>query len=542
MTHREETHREETHRDQSFRTLGEILRHHASTRPDAPALRADDRSWTYRELHDESSQVARALQAEGVGPQHRVAILDRNVPEFFTFLFGASMRGAVTLAVNWRLAAPEMEYILNHSQARVLLIGAEFLGHLAQMKLESVKQVIVLGEGGAFSCYSDWIASHPTSDPSSASHIPCGADETCFQLYTSGTTGLPKGVELSHGNLLSALEIGVREWAITADSVALVAMPLFHIAGSGLGLSVFHQGAEAILARELVPAQVFSLIERHRITNALFVPAVLHLLTSTPGVEKVDFSSLRMIVYGASPISEEVLVRSMKTFGCGFSQVYGLTETSGAITLMPPADHDPGGPRGHLLRAAGKPWGDVKLRIVDAESRLDLPEGEVGEVWCWSRQNMRGYWRNEEATRAVYPEGRDATGLGWFRTGDAGYLKDGYLFIHDRVKDMIVSGGENIYPAEIENVLMGHPGVADVAVIGVPSDKWGETVKAIVVDRAGAAASDAELLAWCRDRLAGYKCPSSIDRIDALPRNPSGKLLKTVLREPYWKGRLRRVN
>jgi acyl-CoA synthetase (AMP-forming)/AMP-acid ligase II len=155
---------------------------------------------------------------------------------------------------------------------------------------------------------------------------------------------------------------------------------------------------------------------------------------------------------------------------------------------------------------------------------------------------MRGYWRNEEATRAVYPEGRDASGLGWFRTGDAGYLRDGYLYIHDRVKDMIVSGGENIYPAEIENVLMGHPGVADVAVIGVPSEKWGETVKAIVVDRAGSAASDAELLAWCRDRLAGYKCPTSIDRIDALPRNPSGKLLKTVLREPFWRGRSRRVN
>ncbi len=526
----------------SFRTLGEILGHHAATRPEATALRADDRSWTYRALHDEAAQVARALQAEGVGAQQRVAFLDRNVPEFFPFLFGASMRSAVTLAVNWRLAAPEMEYILNHSEARVLLIGAEFLGHLAQMKLETVKRVIVLGEGGGLRRYADWIAPHTTSAPASDPELPVDPDETCFQLYTSGTTGLPKGVELSHRNLLSALEIGVREWAITPDSVALVAMPLFHIAGSGLGISVFHAGAAVILAREIVPEQIFSLIEGRRVTNALFVPAVLHLLTGAPGVEERDFSSLRRIVYGASPISEEVLVRSMKTFGCGFAQVYGLTETSGAITLLSPADHDPGGPRGHLLRAAGKPWGDVKLRIVDAESRRDLPEGEVGEVWCWSRQNMRGYWRNEEATSAVYPEGRDASGLGWFRTGDAGYLKDGYLYIHDRVKDMIVSGGENIYPAEIENVLMGHPGVADVAVIGVPSDRWGETVKAIVVDRAGAAASDAELLAWCRDRLAGYKCPTSIDRIDALPRNPSGKLLKTVLREPFWQGRSRRVN
>ena len=537
-------------REASFQTLNEILRHHAMLRPDAPALRAEGRLHTYGTLHAEAARVARALREQGVGPQDRVAILDRNVPEFFTFLFGASMLGAVTLAVNWRLAAPEMEYILNHSQARVLLIGAEFLGHLEQMKLEADPKIVVLGEGGRFSCYADWIArigaseaasgsaSGPVSDPG----LSVDPDETCFQLYTSGTTGLPKGVELTHRNLLSAIEIGVREWAIDEDAVTLVAMPLFHIAGSGLGISAFHQGGLVVLARELVPGQVFELIEKQRVTNALFVPAVLHALGSAPGVEKVDFSSLKRIVYGASPISEEVLVRSMKIFGCEFAQVYGLTETSGAITIMPPEDHDPGGPRGHLLRAAGRPWGDVELRIVDADSGLDLSEGEVGEVWCRSRQNMKGYWRNAEATRAAYPQGRDATGLGWFRTGDAGYLKDGYLFIHDRVKDMIVSGGENIYPAEIENVLMGHPGVADVAVIGVPSEKWGESVKAIVVDRAGVRASDAELIAWCRDRLAGYKCPSSIDRIDALPRNPSGKILKTVLREPFWQGRTRRVN
>ena len=232
----------------------------------------------------------------------------------------------------------------------------------------------------------------------------------------------------------------------------------------------------------------------------------------------------------------------MKVFGCGFVQVYGLTETAGAITSLPPEDHDPGGPRAHLLRAAGKPWGDVEIRIVDAETRQDLAEGEVGEIWCSTAQNMKGYWRNESATKEVYPEGRDGAGIGYFRTGDAGYMKDGYLFIHDRVKDMIVSGGENVYPAEIENVLMGHPAVADAAVIGVPSEKWGETVTAIVVDAPDSIAGDAELIAYCRERLAHFKCPSSIDRLEALPRNPSGKILKTELREPYWKGQTRRVN
>jgi len=522
----------------SFRTLAEILRTHARERPDKIALRADARTWTYRALHDESARVAQALLAEGVAPQDRVAVLDRNVPEYFTFLFGASFVNAVTLAVNWRLAPAEMEYILNHAGARVLLIGEEFLGHLAKMKLETIERVVVIGDGGTHAAYPEWIAARPAIDPGVASDV----HDTCYQLYTSGTTGLPKGVELTHANLLAAIEIGVRDWLFDARSVAMIAMPLFHIAGSGLGITTFYAGAEGVLVRDLEPATVLRLIEAHRVTNALFVPAVLRILTSVPGVEKTDFRSLRAIVYGASPISEDVLVRSMQTFGCGFIQVYGLTETSGAITVMAPEDHDPRGPRAHLLRAAGKPWGDVEIRIVDADSKRDLPEGEVGEVWCWSRQNMRGYWRNPEATNAVYPEGRDATGLGWFRTGDAGYMKDGYLYIHDRVKDMIVSGAENIYPAEIENVLMKHPRVADVAVIGVPSEQWGETVKAIVVDHPGGGASDDELIAWCREALAHYKCPTSIERIDALPRNPSGKLLKTVLREPYWRGRTRRVN
>ena len=232
----------------------------------------------------------------------------------------------------------------------------------------------------------------------------------------------------------------------------------------------------------------------------------------------------------------------MQVFGCDFIQVYGLTETTGAITALAPEDHDPGGPKADLLRAAGKPWGDVKIRIVDQETGKDLSDGEVGEIWCATAQNMKGYWRNPEATADAYPEGRGTDGIGWFRTGDAGYLRDGYLFIHDRVKDMIVSGGENVYPAEIENVLMAHEAVADAAVIGVPSEKWGETVKAIVVDAPGGGASDEDLIAWCRERLAHYKCPTSVDRREALPRNPSGKILKTDLREPYWEGHVRRVN
>ena len=528
-----------SHSETEIKTLDEVLRVYEDLHAEKIALRASDRTWTYAEMRAESARVAQGLLAAGVAPQDRVAFLDRNIPEYFTLLFGAAMINGVTLAVNWRLAAPEMEYILNHAKAKVLLIGEEFLGQLAQMKLETITKIIVVGkEAGEYTRYEDWIGGFAPDDPA----IPCEVEDVCYQLYTSGTTGLPKGVELTHRNLMTAMDIGATEWAIDSSSVVMVAMPLFHIAGSGWALAGFTQGSEMVLVYDIDPAEVLRLIETYGVTNSLFVPAVLQLLSAFPGVEKTDFTSFRRIVYGASAISEEVLVRSMRVFGCEFAQVYGLTETTGAITCLAPEDHEPDGPRAGLLRSAGRPWGDVAVRIVDAETGKDLPDGEVGEIWCASAQNMKGYWSNPKATEEVYPEGRDADGIGFFRTGDAGYMNEGFLYIHDRVKDMIVSGGENVYPAEIENVLMSHPAIADAAVIGVPSDKWGETVKAILVDGAGAAASDAKLIAYCRERLAHYKCPTSFNRVEALPRNPSGKILKTELREPYWVGRTRRIN
>ena len=518
--------------------LADILREHAVSHGARDALCYRDRRWSYRELLAESARVAQALLDEGVAPQQRVAVLDKNVPEYFSFLFGAAMIDAVTLAVNWRLAPPEMEYILNDAEARVLLVGEEFLGHLAKMKLETLTRVVVLGSGGGHVAYRDWISAHEPVDP----QRPTAPDDTCYQLYTSGTTGLPKGVELTHRNLLSCMRVGGAEWSFDADSVNLVAMPLFHIAGSGWGLGAFYAGGTNVLLHDVDPGEILRIIPEQRVTNALFVPAVLQALIGMPNAGDVDFASLRSIVYGASPISEAVLVGAMQTMGCDFVQVYGLTETTGAISALPSRDHDPGGPRGHLLRSAGRPWGDVGVRIVDPETGRDVPGGQVGEIWIQSVQNMRGYWKNPEATAAVFPEGRDANGIGWLRSGDAGYLQDGYIFMHDRVKDMILSGGENIYPAEVENVLMHHPAVADAAVIGVPSEQWGEAVKAVIVPRGGADFSEREIIDYCRERLAHYKCPSSVDRVAALPRNPSGKILKTELREPYWKGRSRRVN
>jgi long-chain acyl-CoA synthetase len=517
----------------ALRTLAEIPRHWAAEQPDAPALHFEGREWTYGRLDADSSRVAQALLAAGVTPGDRIAFLDKNVPEYFLYLFGGAKVNACCVAVNWRLAPREMAYIVDNSRAKVLAVGAAFLGHLADIELDPAVQVVVIGDPGdsGYPSWDDWVASFEPADPGT---VP-GEDDTCYQLYTSGTTGLPKGVELTNRNFMGMLPTASREWRFDRESVNLVCMPLFHISGSGWGVVGLFNGGRTVLLRELNPAELLDVIPRFGVTNTLFVPAVLQFLLQTPGVDDVDFSTLRTIVYGASPITEDVLVRSMKTFGADFVQVYGLTETTGAVTNLPPEDHDPGGPRAWLLRSCGRPWGDVGLRIMDPETGAELPEGEVGEIWVKGVQIMKGYWADDAANRSAIVED------GWFRTGDAGYLREGYLFIHDRVKDMIISGGENIYPAEIENVLMAHPDVADCAVIGVPSERWGETVKAIVIPAPGADLAESAVIAYCRGQLAHYKCPTSVDFVDAIPRNPSGKILKTELREPYWAGHTRRV-
>jgi len=274
------------------------------------------------------------------------------------------------------------------------------------------------------------------------------------------------------------------------------------------------------------PLRLLELVAAERITEMFVVPAVLMMLLATPTLRGTDLSSLRLIFYGASPISEDVLVKCLAEFGCGFIQVYGMTETTGAITSLAFEDHDPDGARRGLLRSAGKPHGSVELRVVDPESGADVALGEVGEVWTRSAYNMAGYWRKPRDTAATI----DAAG--WLRTGDAGYLDaEGYLYLHDRMKDMVVSGGENIYPAEVENVLLAHRAVVDAAVIGVPDDKWGETVKAIVVLAPGSVLDEADVIAHCRANLAHYKCPTSVESLETLPRNPSGKILKRQLRE-----------
>ena len=515
-------------------SVADISRHQARLRPEAVALWFEGRETTFARLDARANACANALLAAGIKPGDRVACLARNNDDFFVLWLGAVKARACLAPVNWRLAPPEIAFILKDADAKLLVCGAEFVG-VVDMIVSDCPDLhhLVQFEPGhpRWPSFDDWIGAHPASDPM----LPAPGDDDVIQLYTSGTTGLPKGVQLTHDNYRALFDGAATPggWAdFEPGKSALQAMPQFHVAGCNMGMFTMLQGVRAVILREIVPQHLLAILEREQIAYAFLVPAVINMLLQTPGVRETDCSRLEQIYYGASPIAEDVLIRAIDRFGCGFTQLYGLTETIGGGTMLSFADHDPA--RGKL-RACGKAWGDFELRVITPGGEV-AAVGEVGEIQIRSKGVMKAYWNRPEATR----EAIDAAG--WFRSGDAGYFDaEGYLYIHDRVKDMIVTGGENVYPAEVENALFSHPDVADAAVIGVPDERWGEAVKAVVVLRPGAKLDPAALIAHCRERIAGYKTPKSIDAVEVLPRNPSGKVLRRELRVPYWVGRERNV-
>ena len=512
--------------DQPSTTAG-LLRHWAAQRPRHPALRWAGGQLTYGELHERTSRLAQALRRAGVVPGSRVAFMDKNGPEQVELFFAAAKLNAVPCPVNYRLAPPEVAFIVADSEAPVFVVGEEFAPAVEKVadQLAGV-QIVVMGEQ-----YETWRDAQPVDDPEE----PLTPGDIAYQLYSSGTTGRPKGVQLTQANLMAGMDLYPQIMGLGPDSVSMVPMPLYHIGGGGWALAGLAQGATSILIREVVPDRLIDTIVEERVTHGFLVPAVLQFMLAVPGVETRDFSALQSLLYGASPISEKVLAASVRTFGCEFVQAYGLTESTGTVIYLPAGDHDPDGPLRHRLRAVGVPIPGSEAKVVDPASGATMAAGQVGEIWVKGPTVMAGYWHMPEQTEATVTDG-------WLHTGDAGYQDgDGYFYIHDRVKDMIVSGGENIYPAELENVIMSHPEVADVAVIGVPHDRWGETPRAMVVRSADSEMTEVDLLAFCRERLAGFKCPTGVEWLDALPRNPSGKVLKKDLRAPFWEGRDRMV-
>ena len=518
---------------EGIHSLADISRVHARLTPQRPAIAFEGRTTTYEQLDTRASQVAHALIASGVKPGDRVAYLGKNTDFYLELLLGAAKAGGVMTPVNWRLAPREFAYIINDCEAKVLFVGPEFIAAVEGLA-EPLRVGEIIGVEAPFKgrSYTEWRDAQPTRDPQTL----IKRDSAAVQLYTSGTTGNPKGAVLTHRNLVgmpqSSRTYTWSKWS--ADDVSLCAMPCFHIGGTGWSILGMMHGALNVVAREFDPSKVLDFIENWRITKLFMVPAALQVVVRNPKARAVDYSQLKYILYGASPMPLALLRECMEVFGCGFVQLYGMTETTGSVTALGPEDHDlAGNPR---MISAGKALPNVELAILNAAGEA-LPVGSVGEVAVRSMTNMQGYWKlPQETARTI---GAD----GWLRTGDAGYIDaDGYLFIHDRVKDMIISGGENIYPAEVENAIYGHPDVSEVAVIGIPSERWGEEVKAIVALKPGASQNPDSIIAWARERIAAYKVPKSVDFIPILPRNPSGKILRRELRTPYWQGRQRQVN
>jgi long-chain acyl-CoA synthetase len=505
-----------------LRTVADVPGFHARRQPDTPAIICAGRQLDYAGLHRTSNRIGHALRASGVAVGDRVAYLGQESVHYYATLFACAKIGAVLVPVNFRLTGPEVGHILDDSGSRLLIVDDELRPGLRELAAE------VHGTSG----FDDWIAPWPDTDPS----VHTGPEDPVVQLYTSGTTGLPKGVVLPHRSLFAirdALAAAGLDWIDwRPGDRSLIGIPGFHVGGVWWAMQGFAAGVTNVAMPRFDPTGAVRLITDLGVTTACVVPSMLRLLLAEPGVDKATFASLRKIVYGGSPIVESLLRTALAVFDCDFAQIYGLTETGNTAVCLPPEAHVGGGPR---LRAAGRPYPGVEVKVID-ETGTPLPAGQVGEVCLRTPARMLEYWGLPEATATTLVDG-------WIHTGDAGRLdEDGHVFISDRIKDMIIVGGENIYPAEIENVLGKHPAVGDVAVVGVPDERFGEAVHAFVAVRPGERLRPRDLLVFAKERLAGFKIPARFEFVDAVPRNPSGKILRRELRDRFWAGRDRQVN
>ncbi|MCE2392693.1 MAG: long-chain-fatty-acid--CoA ligase [Proteobacteria bacterium] len=501
--------------------------------PRVEFAREPGRSVSYAEAAAEVERIAGAFAAVGVGPGERVAVLAKNCADYPLLCFGIARAGAVSVPLNYRLAPREWEYILADSGARVLFAQPALAEAVDGVLggLSGLESAVALGSAPpGWTGFDRWVRG--ASPPPPAAVAP---PDDAVQMYTSGTTGLPKGAVLSHDAVFHLVHHWSVVYPLLAGERQIAVSPMYHASGFFGFCHAAAVGASLRVMADFDAVEAVRILDEERIVRASFVPAVIQaMLSEVPGVERREFADLRAVSYGGSPIAESTLRRALRVFGCDFIQSYGMTELP-CSTYLGPAEHREAlEGRPELLLSVGRAAPGSELKIVGEDGR-ELGPGQIGEICSRGPQVMSGYWNRPEDTRSALRDG-------WMHTGDAGSLdEDGYLYVKDRTKDMIVSGGENIYPREVENVLFDHPAVADAAVIGVPSERWGETVKAVVVLAPGAGASEDDLIEFCRGRIAGYKRPRSVDFVAELPRNASGKVLKRELREPYWTGRDRRV-
>ncbi|KAA0233907.1 MAG: Long-chain-fatty-acid--CoA ligase [Acidimicrobiales bacterium] len=502
--------------------LAELVSRAARWYGDETAVVQGDRFISFRELDERSTRLGNALLESGVSPGDRVAVLLGNRLEWFDVTFGLLKAGIVRTYLNPRNTPPEIAYQLADAGASVLVVSDEFAPLVEGADMGPVERVIRTGDS-----YEAMLAGAGTQ-----AMPPRGPAELAALMYSSGTTGRPKGVMQTHGNWLAMTTGALIDIGVRSDDVLLHVGPMSHASG-GFAYPFLYRGGKQVVYAGFDPIGMLDAIPAHGVTTLLLVPTMIYALLEILGQHPVDTSSIRTILYGGSPMAPGKLEQALEVFGPVFQQTYGMTEALGGDTFLHKHEHLPGSPR---LASAGRTSFGVELEIVDDEANV-LPAGEVGEVVQRGPHVMAGYWNREEETAEVL------TDDGWFHTSDMGYLdEDGYLFIVDRKADMIVSGGFNVYPREVEDVVMAHPQVAEAVVIAVPDEKWGESVKAVVRLLEGEATTTEELDEWCRSRLSGYKIPRSYDFVtDELPKNPNGKPLRRLVREPYWEAHDRRV-
>ncbi|WP_369392544.1 fatty acid--CoA ligase [Streptomyces sp. CG1] len=510
-------------------TLHHSLRAHAGSRPDHPAIVCEGLVTTYDKLHRDSNRAAHALHTSGVRRGDRVAYLGRESANYYLVMIACAKAGAVLVPVNWRLTPNEVDHILRDSGAALVFVDDEFWDTVATVRhqLRGLRRVIRVdgtdadGEPARGAGLLAWAADQPETDLTPGT----GPDDAVVQIYTSGTTGLPKGAVLAHRSFFTlphtsrAAGVDWIDWL--PEDVALISLPGFGVAGIGWFLHTFNAGGTNVIMPRFDPQEAVRLIRTHRVTTTFAAPAMLQAMAAEREAGPEAFTSLRKIAYGAAPMSETLLKQCLQTYDCEFAQIYASTETGSVAVCLPPGAHHPGSTK---LTSVGRPCPGTEIKVI-APDGAPLPPGAIGQICVRTPSRMLGYWNLPEATaRTLVGE--------WLHMGDAGYLdEDGYLHLCDRINDTIIVAGQNIYPAEVEKALAAHPAVAEAAVVGLPDDRWGESVHAVVVLRPGTTATPRELLLSLRGRIADYKIPGTYHFTDSLPRNPSGKILRRAVRE-----------